>query len=274
MNKTDRERSSCASPEEEWSKEAYALDTNMVKENDCTISDSKMGKERYDQQRTSTFVHFSKLSDSKIAAIENRAADLLGLPNHCIEPLQLVRYSEGQYFGAHHDTGVLFEDGSVELPAKSACSPPRRLVTLFVYLNDMPNLDCGGCTHFPLLMAPDDRQHGTTMKNATSANLEGGLNVHPKRGRAVMFCNIDRFGMPDPRTVHAGQPVKATRTKSRDTKRASKLTDHHGSKHYNNELGGNAEEYKDLNLAHDSINEVQGQTPIVKYGINIWACEG
>ena len=64
-------------------------------------------------QRTSTFIHFSKLSDSRIALIENRAAELMCLPNHSIEPLQLVRHEKGQYFRDHHDLGVLYEDGSV-----------------------------------------------------------------------------------------------------------------------------------------------------------------
>ena len=70
-------------------------------------------QDEVEEQRTSTFIHFSKLSDSRIASIENRAAELLCLPIHSIEPLQLVRYEKGQYFRDHHDLGVLYEDGSV-----------------------------------------------------------------------------------------------------------------------------------------------------------------
>ena len=37
--------------------------------------------------------------------------------------------------------------------------------------------------------------------------VEDYLKVTPKPGRAVVFCNINRQGQPDPRTVHAGMPV-------------------------------------------------------------------
>ena len=141
------------------------------------------------EQRTSTFVHFSKLSDTTIAAIENRAAELLSLPNHSVEPLQLVRYSKGQYFNDHHDIGVLFEDGSVELPEKNAMTPPRRIVTILVYLNDLTT-ESGGGTIFPLLGNGDK------------------FSIRPKKGMAVMWCNVTKDGYPDPRLVHSGEAIK------------------------------------------------------------------
>mmetsp|Transcript_43336 Transcript_43336/g.65487 ORF Transcript_43336/g.65487 Transcript_43336/m.65487 type:complete len:422 (-) Transcript_43336:1116-2381(-) len=195
----------------------------IPKKNGSHRSRKRVGFHR--KQRTSTFIHFSKLSDSKIASIERRAAELLGLPHHCIEPLQLVRYANGQYFSDHHDMGALFEDGSVELAPRSMLSPPRRIVTIFVYLNDLPHVGCGGCTRFPLL-CPMDNVHcedgsgnvsfqsssdftGSDCLEGVKCNvtLQKTLDVYPKRGRAVLWCNIDRDGMPDPRTVHSGQPV-------------------------------------------------------------------
>jgi hypothetical protein len=144
-------------------------------------------------QRTSTFIHFSKLSDSVIASIENRAADLLLLPNHSIEPLQLVRYSKGQYFHDHHDLGALFDDGSVELPKKSAITPPRRIVTILVYLNDLPE-GSGGSTQFPLL------------KNTEAG--EDCFSIRPEKNMAVIWCNLLKDGMPDQRVVHRGEIIK------------------------------------------------------------------
>lgn len=160
-------------------------------------------RDRPSRQRTSTFVHFSKMSDARVASVENRAADLLALPNHCIEPLQLVRYGPGQYFRTHHDMGVLFDDGSVELPARSMLSPPRRIVTLLVYLNDLPARQCGGETRFPLLGG----QESGAKVNKNGEEGGRGLNVQPKRGRAVLWSNIGLDGMPDERTVHEGLPV-------------------------------------------------------------------
>lgn len=144
-------------------------------------------------QRTSSFIHFSKLSDSTIASIENRAADLLSLPNHSIEPLQLVRYEQGNYFHNHHDLGILYEDGSVELPHKSSLTPPRRIITILVYLNDLPDDDenpCGGSTIFPSLGKDVDE-----------------LAIRPKENRAVMWCNIKKDGTPDERLVHRGETL-------------------------------------------------------------------
>ena len=144
------------------------------------------------EQRTSTFLSLTKLGNATVASIERKAADLLGVSLPSIEPLQLVRYQKGQFFGIHHDLGSLFVDGSVELPPRQPWAR-RRLATLFCYLNDIKS-DAdgdtggggGGCTFFPAC---------------------GDLRIRPKRGMAVLFCNILETGMPDPKTIHAGEPV-------------------------------------------------------------------
>ena len=175
------------------------------------------------RQRTSTYIHFGKMADSRIAAVESRAAELLGLPPHCIEPLQLVRYAPGQYFRTHHDLGELYDDGSVELPPRTAVMTPRRMATILVYLNDLPP-GTGGGTRFPLLAAVppgeeeveeevEEEAGGGTGENGGGGGGGGGggLVVRPARGRAVLWCNIDQDGLPEPRTVHEGMPlVRAT----------------------------------------------------------------
>lgn len=138
-----------------------------------------------EKHRTSTFISLSKQADSKISAIERKVADLLGLSPTQVEPLQLVRYTMGQFFGVHHDLGNLAEDGSVETPPRQFYCK-RRLATVFLYLNDLPK-GHGGCTYFPAC------KH---------------LRVQPRRGRAVLFCNVLRNGKADPKTIHAGEPVK------------------------------------------------------------------
>jgi len=83
--------------------------------------------------------------------------------------------------------GVLFDDGSVELPPR----PPRRITTIFVYLNDVDdvkNPNGAGSTRFPLIV------------NGKGETLE----IRPKKGKAVVFCNITSDGKPDPLTVHEG----------------------------------------------------------------------
>ena len=68
--------------------------------------------------------------------------------------------------------GTLLDDGSVETVS------PRRIATVFVYLNSLP--EGQGCTAFPEL----------------------GLEVTPKRGMAVVWCNVQQNGEPDPLLVH------------------------------------------------------------------------
>jgi hypothetical protein len=155
---------------------------------DNTVKDGKKRQRRTimdTTHRTSTFFGFRKLHDTKISALERRIAEFLGCWVHQIEALQLVRYFPGQFFGVHHDMGDLLPDDNVSLPKKQL-GVKRRLVTLFCYLNTLEN-DEGGCTHFPAV----------------------DLRVKPQKGRAVLWSNITSEGLPEPRTIHAGEPVQA-----------------------------------------------------------------
>jgi len=81
-----------------------ATDNAGNDDSDNTNNGKKRKRQPADEpQRTSRFIHFGKMADAKIAAIEARAAELLQLPLSSIEPLQLVRYGAGQYFREHHD---------------------------------------------------------------------------------------------------------------------------------------------------------------------------
>jgi len=137
--------------------------------------------------RTSTFFGFKHRADTTIRSIEQRTADLIGCWVHQIEGLQLVRYLPGQFFGIHHDLGDLLDDDRVLLPRKQL-TMKRRLVTIFVYLNDLGK-DQGGCTYFPKC---DD------------------LRVRPSRGKAILWSNVSADGYPEPKTIHAGETVQSS----------------------------------------------------------------
>jgi len=77
--------------------------------------DASLNRHTDDTNRTSTFTWFNKLETPRIAAIESRAAEVIGCSVERVEALQVVKYKQGQFFGPHHDTGVLFDDGSVEV---------------------------------------------------------------------------------------------------------------------------------------------------------------
>lgn len=133
------------------------------------------------EERTSKFVHLSKSQDKYVRGIEQKAADLVGLSPVNVEPLQIVSYQPGQRFNLHHDAGTLLEDGRVP-----AMVPPRRLVTMFLYLNSLPEGE--GHTVFPCL----------------------NLSVRPQRNCALMFCNttIDS-SVACPLAVHCAQPLSS-----------------------------------------------------------------
>lgn len=193
------------------------------------------------KQRTSKFIHFTKQSDSTITSIEQRACEMLSIPNDNIEPLQLVKYQTGQYFKVHHDLGILYDDGSVELPQRlnTFLSPPRRIVTILVYLNDVKK-DNGGSTKFPLLkqtMTMQYQHHHCHEHNQKDLENEC-LEIYPKKGMAVVWCNITKDGLPDTRVVHSGEELVSTPSIG---------------------AGGTC------NVIHDK--------EIVKYALNIWACE-
>ncbi len=182
------------------------------------------------QHRTSTFLSFPKQGNKNLNNIEQKAATLMGCySTDPIEPLQLVRYLPGQFFGAHHDMADYDEStGEVALPAKHVMAK-RRLVTIFCYLNDLEP-DQGGCTVFPLCVP---------------SNHNGEpLRVRPKRGRAVVFGNVTRAGLPDPRTIHAGETVIDNTKK--DTQAAR--------------------------VKGEKKTKGKPAAP-VKYGLNIWMCE-
>jgi hypothetical protein len=104
-----------------------------------------------------------------VADIEKRLADLAGMDLNNLERLVMVRYEEGQQYKIHHD-GVW------------------RLVTVFIYLNELPE-DAEGETWFP--------------------NLE--VKIKPRKGCAVMWPNTCGIGpdgqhIEDTRMMHAGLP--------------------------------------------------------------------
>lgn len=71
-------------------------------------------------------MHLNKSQDRWARSIESRAADLVGVPQANVEPIQVVSYTAGQLFDTHHDAGTMAEDGSIELV------PPVRYATLFL----------------------------------------------------------------------------------------------------------------------------------------------
>ena len=125
--------------------------------------------------RTSTTAYFSKnpLHDR----IDGRIVNIIGIYGSKYSEIpQVQNYDVGNEFKAHWD----FFDPSAD---KSFYDKGQRTWTFMVYLTDVEE---GGETYF------------TKLKNS----------ITPKKGRAVIWCNLQENGDIDRNTMHQGSPVK------------------------------------------------------------------
>jgi prolyl 4-hydroxylase len=130
------------------------------------------------QGRTSTnaWCNTDECNDDPVVnAVYERMSNLTQIPIVNSEPLQLLRYTPGQFYQSHHDYI------EYEIKRKQGV----RILTIFLYLNDV---EAGGETDFPHL----------------------GLTVEPKLGRALIWPSVlnDDPNAADPRTQHQALAVK------------------------------------------------------------------
>lgn len=132
------------------------------------------GKQQVDHRRTSEGMFFGAGETPLVAAIEQRLAQLLGVPASHGEGLQILHYLPGQEYEPHFDW---FDP---ELPGFGAITAHggQRIASVVMYLNTPEQ---GGGTAFP----------------------EIGLTVTARRGSAVYFA----YEGGDQSSLHAGLPV-------------------------------------------------------------------
>jgi prolyl 4-hydroxylase len=132
--------------------------------------------------RTSFTANLVFPEDAILNAIREKASKLINVPASHFEFFQCVSYEPGQEYMNHFDT---FDDKH-ETGRKALADGGQRKYTLLAYLNDDFT---GGGTHFP--------------------NLD--FLVQPKKGRIVMFNNLDENGNVINAAYHAGLPVSSGR---------------------------------------------------------------
>jgi hypothetical protein len=102
------------------------IDGTVERDFKASFTDATDGSRVLSEERTSRNLFLGKAQDAVVRGIERRAAELVGMTAERVEPLQIVSYREGQFFNAHHDSGTVNGDGSIDAVY------PRRLITLFV----------------------------------------------------------------------------------------------------------------------------------------------
>ena len=130
---------------------------------------------RQESIRTSTTAMLPA-QDPVVRRVTERAAWLTGYPYGNIEPLQLVKYVDGQKYEPHFDYGEACD-------YEENLANGHRHVTMLVYLNTVPK-EYGGHTSFPKL----------------------NLQLSPSAHTALVFNDCLPNGQEDPRTLHGGSP--------------------------------------------------------------------
>jgi prolyl 4-hydroxylase len=148
---------------------AYLIDRAEPLLKPSFVDDGRTGIGRPDPIRTSHGAAFvPHEEDLVVQAINRRLADASDTEAGNAEALYVMRYTPGQQYRPHMDA----------LPGLKN----QREWTAIAYLNDAFE---GGATAFPKL----------------------GLSLRLGTGDVLLFCNSDSSQQPDPRMLHAGEPV-------------------------------------------------------------------
>lgn len=148
---------------------AYLIDAAGPLFEPARTYNEQTGQDFLNAIRTSDTAAFPWIAENPaIHAINRRIAAVSGTDVSQGEPLQILRYGQGQEYKPHIDAIPGLEN--------------QRIMTMLIYLND--DFD-GGETVF----------------------TQAGVRVSARRGDAILFGNVVRDGRPDPAMVHAGLPV-------------------------------------------------------------------
>ena len=145
---------------------------------DSTVVDDRGMQvlDRYIRKSQQTWLE--KSDDEAVAVVSDLVAKITGFPESHQEELQVVAYKESDYYRYHFDASF---HPDVIPNMNCGCGP--RIYTILIYLNDD---FAGGETDFDV----------------------AGIRVTPKKGKAIVFQNIDERLDLIPESCHAGLPVK------------------------------------------------------------------
>lgn len=125
--------------------------------------------------------------DAHVTDAAARVADLIDHPRETFEDLQVLRYRAGEHYHAHHDYLPGATQTSIPALGSGGGENPR-VMTMFFYLNDMPE-DAGGETEFPDAV-PLPSTGAAASLPANVQWVDGRLRVRPRLGSALLWSNV------------------------------------------------------------------------------------
>ena len=146
------------------------------------------GQDVEDPIRTSYGTFLPRLKDPIVTKIEERVAVWTRINMTHQEDMQVLRYGQGQKYGAHHDT--LVEES-------------RRMATVLLYLSDVSS---GGETAFTGKSVWADESLPARL-GPFSPCAQGHVAAKPKKGDALLFFSLLPDGETDNAAMHTGCPV-------------------------------------------------------------------
>ena len=190
------------------------IDHNEAKLARSTVGNSKGGGEdgaRQDSGRTSENAWDSRSPTAK--KMITRSFNLTGIEENAgkVDGLQVVRYTEGQFYNSHPDYFEKHVDPDFDFYPYSGGS--NRFATVFMYINDVEE---GGSTVFPKAPSNNPTEpppHALAMfkKGSMEYNLlhkcHTQMAVEPKQGTAALFYSIKPDGQIDKASLHGACPV-------------------------------------------------------------------
>lgn len=138
-----------------------------------------------------TFISRNEDKEGVLAWIEDRLAQLTGLPANHGEPFNVLRYQLTQHYDSHYD---VFD------PESYGPQASQRMATVLIYLSAPEE---GGETVFPL-----EGEHGLDrLPTINYRSCDQGLKYKPRSGDALLFWSIHPNGSFDKHALHGGCPV-------------------------------------------------------------------
>ncbi|CAF4070433.1 unnamed protein product [Adineta steineri] len=161
------------------------------------------GKVAVSKNRTSSTAAIKRHQTPVVQCIERRFAQFQGdVDVDCIEPFQVVKYTNDQQYTPHYDW--MKDPNNIKIGG-------QRVTTYFTYLQSNCSM---GETEF--VMIPFNKTFHERFcdilvcdENAT----EHGIRFRPIPGNTIFWYNMDEYGQADNFTLHAGRPPGENGTK-------------------------------------------------------------